>query len=228
MKVDGSYSFNAPRELVWSTMLDPEVLARTLPGVKELELIGDNQYKAQMKIKIGPVQGSFRGDVKLSDLKELEYCRLEVDGKGAPGFVKGEGELRLKANGDTTELLYTGDARIGGRLASVGQRLMESSTQALIGQSLESLDAQIEAAMKGEDAAEAVPPTPTELQFAAGVTKRMVTDMVPPEQAQNILIGVLITGTLFALTKVITDWWANRLANQIADILEERASVNQK
>ena len=128
MKVDGSYAFNAPRDFVWSTMLDPEVLARTLPGVQELELVGENQYKAQMKIKIGPVQGSFRGEVNLSDLREPEYCRIEVDGKGAPGFVKGEGELRLEANGDATTLIYNGDARVGGRLASVGQRLMESST----------------------------------------------------------------------------------------------------
>jgi carbon monoxide dehydrogenase subunit G len=227
MKVDGSYAFNAPRDFVWSTMLDPEVLARTLPGVQELELVGENQYKAQMKIKIGPVQGSFRGEVNLSDLREPEYCRIEVDGKGAPGFVKGEGELRLEANGDATTLIYNGDARVGGRLASVGQRLMESSTQALIGQSLESLDAQIEAALKGEDAAEAVPSPPTELQFAAGVTKRMVTDIVPPERAQNILVGVAVVGVALLFTRVLSNWWTNRLANEIADILEERKRVDQ-
>ncbi len=228
MKVEGSFSFNAPRELVWSTILDPEVLARTLPGVQDLELVGDNQYKTQMKIKIGPVQGLFRGDVKLSDLREPEYFRIEVDGKGAPGFVKGEGELQLEADGDTTVLVYQGDARVGGRLASVGQRLMESSTKALIGQSLESLNAQIEAAVKGEDAAEAVPAPPSELQFAAGVTKRMVTDMMPPEKAQNILLSVVGMGAFFIFVRALSNWWTNRLANQVADILEERIRFNQK
>ncbi len=228
MIVEGSFSFNAPRELVWSIMLDPEVLARTLPGVEDLEMIDNNHYKAQMKIKIGPVQGSFRGDVKLSDLHKPESCRIEVDGKGAPGFVKGEGKLRLEADGDATVLTYTGDVRVGGRLASVGQRLMESSTQALIGQSLESLDAQIKATVKGEDVAEAVPPPPTELQFAAGVTKRIVADMVPPEKAQNIVLSAVVAVAVLIFARAVSNWWTNRLANQVADILEERLRINQQ
>lgn len=228
MIVEGSFSFDAPRDVVWATMLDPDVLARTLPGVQELELVDNNQYNAQMKIKIGPVQGSFRGKVILSELKEPEFCRIEVDGRGAPGFVKGEGELRLLEKGDTTDLIYKGNARVGGRLASVGQRLMESSTQALIGQSLDSLDAQITAAVKGEEVSEAAPPPPSELQFAAGVTKRMVADMVPPEKAQNILRSGLAVVAVLVFARAISNWWTSRLANQVADILEERMQINRQ
>ena len=68
MKVEGSYTFNAPREEVWSALLDPEVLGRVLPGGQELERVAENQYKAKMKIKVGPVQGVFSGSVNLSDL----------------------------------------------------------------------------------------------------------------------------------------------------------------
>ena len=124
MKIDGTYTFNASREEIWESMLDPEVLSRTLPGVQELDKIGENQYKAKMKIRIGPVQGLFMGTVNLSQLQPPVSCHLEVDGKGAQGFVKGEGDLELEEQGDTTLMKYSGDVQVGGRLASVGQRLM--------------------------------------------------------------------------------------------------------
>lgn len=221
MKVEGSYTFNAPRDFVWQSILDPEVLALALPGVQQLEKVADNEYKAVMKIRIGPVQGVFSGDVKLSDLNPPSACRLHVDGKGAPGFVKGDGELNLEAQGESTVLFYSGDAQVGGRLASVGQRLMESSTQALIRQSLESLDAQIMARAGGEEtpaAAEA----PSQIEFAAGVTRKMLEDMVPPERQEALVrtaLGIILT--LFLL-RIISNWWTNRLANRIIDILEER------
>ena len=179
MKVEGTYTFAAPRDIVWPIILDPDVLANILPGVQELEKLTDNEYKATMKIRIGPVQGLFSGNVKLSDLKPPEAFHIHLNSKGAPGFVKGEGDLQLGTEGDPTVLTYSGNAQVGGRLASVGQRLMESSTQALIRQSLESLDRQIEARMRGEEAGDVEPVAPpSELEFAAGVTRKMLEILI--------------------------------------------------
>lgn len=223
MKVEGTYTFVAPRDVVWPAMLDPEILARTLPGVQNLDKVADNEYQATMKIRIGPVQGIFSGSVKLSDFNPQESCHLLVDGKGAPGFVKGEGDLKLSEDGGSTVLSYSGDAQVGGRLASVGQRLMESSTQALIRQSLESLDAQIEARMRGEDEGEVTAAAPpSELEFAAGVTRKMLEDMVPAEQRRDLLRVALTIITLLFIIRAIGNWWMNRLANRVADELEER------
>lgn len=223
MKVEGTYTFAAPQDVVWPTMLDPDVLARTLPGVQNLDKVADNEYRATMKIRIGPVQGIFSGKVQLSDFNPPESCHLSVDGKGAPGFVKGEGDLELSEDGESTVLSYRGDAQVGGRLASVGQRLMESSTQALIRQSLESLDTQIQAKMRGEDEGEVAPAAPpSELEFAAGVTRKMLEDMVPAEQRRDLLrVGITIITLLFVI-RAIGNWWMDRLAKRIADELEER------
>lgn len=226
MKVEGTYTFDAPQEIVWPTILDPDVLAYTLPGVQELKLVGDNEYQATMKIRIGPVQGVFSGSVQLTDLKEPESCHLHVDGKGAPGFVKGEGDLKLTTDGDSTILSYQGDAQVGGRLASVGQRLMESSTQALIRQSLESLDSQVKAKASGDESKIFEPTTPpTELQFAAGVTKKMIEDMVPADQRQNLVKGIAASLVIFFALRTIVNWWTNRLANRVADVLQERGGL---
>lgn len=224
MKIEGAYTFGATREEVWTAILDADVLSRTLPGGQDLEEIGENEYKAKMKMRVGPVQGVFSGTVKLSDIRPLEGYHIELDGKGAPGFVKGEGELRLEAQGDSTILNYNGEAQVGGRLASVGQRLMESSAKALVRQSLEALDAQIAARQNGAEA-EALPPpveAPSELEFAAGVTRKMLDDMFPADQRQELLrAGFIIVTTLFVLG-AIANWWMNRLADRVADRIEKR------
>ncbi|MGD2079060.1 MAG: carbon monoxide dehydrogenase subunit G [Chloroflexota bacterium] len=229
MKVEGTYTFKAPREEVWTAMLDPEVLSNTLPGIQQLEQTGENVYKAAMKIRIGPVQGVYTGTVNLSDLNPPEYLQLHVDGRGAPGFVKGDGELRLEADGDQTLMHYGGDAQVGGRLASVGQRLMESSVQALIGQSLESLNAQIAARVRGQETGEAVEPVapPSELDFATGVAQRMLDDMLPAEQRKTLVKGaVSVLVTLFFL-RMVSNWWIDRTAHRVADILESRQRSSQ-
>jgi carbon monoxide dehydrogenase subunit G len=222
MKLQGTHTFNAPRDLVWESMLDPEVLSNTLPGVQQLEKTGENDYKAAMKIRIGPVQGLYTGTVRLSDLNPPEYCELNVDGRGAPGFVKGVGQIRLEAQDDKTLMHYSGDAQVGGRLASVGQRLMESSTQALISQSLESLDAQISARARGQETGEVIPPAaaPSELAFSIGVAQKMVDDMLPAEQRQTALRAGLAVLAVLVIFRMVSNWWIDRTARRVVELLE--------
>ena len=224
MKVEGTHTFNAPRDDVWSAMLDPEVLSNTLPGVQQLEKTGENDYKAAMKIRIGPVQGLYTGTVRLSDLDPPEYCELLVDGRGAPGFVKGTGQIRLEAQGDQTIMHYTGDAQVGGRLASVGQRLMESSTKAMIGQSLESLDAQITARIRGRETGELVTPAapPSELAFSIGIAQKMLNDMLPAEQQQKAFRAGLALLAVIIILRTVSNWWIDRTAYRVVEILESR------
>lgn len=224
MNVEGSYTFDAPRDEVWSAMLDPEVLSNTLPGVQQLDKTDENSYKAAMKIRIGPVQGLYTGTVNLSDLSPPEDLQLHVDGRGAPGFVKGDGRIRLEAQGEKTIMHYDGEAQVGGRLASVGQRLMESSVQALIGQSLESLNAQITAQVHGQETGEPLAPIapPSEFAFATGVAQKMLDDMLPADQRQTALKGALAVLGAILVLRALSNWWTDRIAYRVVDILELR------
>lgn len=226
MKIQGTYTFDAPRDTIWPMLLDPNVLARVMPGAEKLEEVGDNEYEGTLMIRVGPVQGKFDGHITLSDINEPEGYHMEVNGRGAPGFVKGSGNLWLEANGEKTTLHYDGDAQVGGRLASVGQRLLDTSARAIIRQSLEGLDQQVQArTQKPEtqtETAEAPPmaEAPTQLQFATGVAKNMLEELVPPERRDEVMAkGLLVLGGII-LIRILSEWWMNRLAQKIADRIQ--------
>lgn len=224
MDVKGTYVFNAPRDEVWEAVLDPDVLSNSLPGIQSLESIGENKYRAVMKVRIGPVQGQFKGTVELVDLNPPVGYHILLDASGAQGFVKGEGDLVLEEQDDNTKLHYSGKAQVGGRVASVGQRLMESSAQALIQQGLQAFDAQVKARVSGEEIGEdaLVVEAPSEMEFALGVTKKMIQDLVPEERRGEILRAGIALIAILVFLKGISDWWTNRLAHRVADVLEER------
>lgn len=208
MELEGSYTFNAPRDVVWQALLDPDVLARVMPGCEKLEKLGDNEYEGAIKIRVGPVQGKFMGKVLLSDISEPDSYTMTIDGKGAPGFLNGEGQVRLEEQGDTTVMHYTGTAKVGGKIASVGQRLLDSSAKALTKQSLDGLNTQIEARMQpvtdvvagnGQTATTAPAPAkaPSQTGFAMGVMKNMIQDAIPQDKTP-IYLGLGILGLALA------------------------------
>jgi len=218
MELEGTYTFNAPRDVVWNALMDPDVLARVMPGCEKLEQIGENEYEGAIKIRVGPVQGKFNGKVLLADINEPDSYNMTVDGKGAPGFMKGEGHVRLEARGDSTVMHYTGKAQVGGKIASVGQRLLDSSAKALTKQSLDGLNNQIEARVQASAAAaggdshaseevkpELPPPTeaPSQTQFAMGVAKNMLDDALPANRI-SLYIGI----GLAALFIIVLLVWA--------------------
>lgn len=224
MKLQGAYTISASRDAVWEALNNPEVLSKTIPGGQELEQTGENEYRAKMKIRVGPVQGIFNGKVQLTNLNPPESYHMLVDGRGAPGFVKGEGDLRLEDQGDETVLHYEGDAQVGGRLASVGQRLMETSAKAMIRQSLETLEAQIQAGQQSEETGEPAPEmaAPSQIQFAAGVTRKMIEDALPEEKRPEMMRAAIISLAVILVLKTLSDWWMDRLASRVADKLEKR------
>lgn len=169
MKIVGKHSFATPRDVVWEAILDPEVLSRTLPGCEDMAPVGENQFRGKLKMKVGPVQGLFEGGVELLDLDPPNGYSLKMDGKGAPGFVNGTGSLRLEDTDDGGTLLhYDIDARVGGRIAAVGQRLLDSSAKVLTRQGIQGLEKQLAArATAAEPAAEAAPSSTTAVEASA-------------------------------------------------------------
>jgi carbon monoxide dehydrogenase subunit G len=145
MKLAGSHTFAFPRPVVWAALMDPEVLARTLPGCERLERVGDDRFAGAMQVAVGPVKGQFQGSLALSELQPPERYKMRLDGQGASGFVKGEGAVWLEEVAAGTELHYDLDAEVGGRMAGVGQRLLESSAKAIAKQGLAGLDVQLRA-----------------------------------------------------------------------------------
>jgi carbon monoxide dehydrogenase subunit G len=118
------------------------ILAAVMPGCEKLELV-DGQYVGEIKVKVGPIQGKFTGKVDLKDKEEPRSYTMIVDGRGAPGFVKATAAVKLAPEGDATRVTYDTDAHIGGKIASVGQRLIEASARAIVAQSLEGLHTNI-------------------------------------------------------------------------------------
>lgn len=179
MKLEGEYIFNGPREKVWEIVRDPEVLATALPGTQSLNKVSDNEYEGAMHVRIGPVAGAFAGRLVVSDEVPPESCTLTVEGRGAPGFAAGSGHIHLVEQEDGTTLLqYDGEIQIGGKLASVGQRLLDTASKSLIRQGLEALNDALQARIKAEATGTAVEYTPpTEARFAAAVAKDVARDM---------------------------------------------------
>lgn len=142
MKIEGSHKIDAPRERVFAALVNPQVLQKCIPGCEQMEKTGDNQYKAKLTAGVGPVKGVFTATVSLEDIVAPEHYKLVVEGKGQPGFVKGTGELNLKDEGGATEIQYTGDVNVGGLIASVGQRMIQSTANLLAGRFFKSLEAE--------------------------------------------------------------------------------------
>jgi carbon monoxide dehydrogenase subunit G len=235
IELQGDTAFEATRELLWEMILDPEVLARILPGCNRLEIVNENEYQGQMKIKIGPVDGVFQGTVALSELRPLEGFHLAVNGRGPSGVVKGEGDVSLVDGAEGTQFHYSGSGQISGRMASVGQRVMNSSAKAVVKQSLENLDKQVQARTQPEPAngaqtagaeapraAEAPepPPAPSQTEFMVGVAENMLEELVPDPQQRKLVGGVAVAAALLFLLNL----FANMVARRVVRMIKEEAN----
>lgn len=134
MKITGSWTVDAPREAFWEALQDPAVLARTLPGCQQLEVLGEDEYAATITAGVASVQGTYTGTVKLQDKQPCESYRLTAQGSGAPGTIQADAQLRLETDGDTTIVHYDADAVVGGMIGGVGQRMIAGAARRTAGE----------------------------------------------------------------------------------------------
>jgi carbon monoxide dehydrogenase subunit G len=139
LKISGSYAVPTGRERAYRLLQDPEVLAKCMPGTDHLEKVGDDEYAMKMKMVIASIGGLFSGKVRLADQHPPDSFKLIVEGNGKIGFVKGEGLLNLVPQGQSTEVKYDGDVQIGGTIAGVGQRLLDTTAKMIIKKFFEKL-----------------------------------------------------------------------------------------
>lgn len=132
MKVSGSYRLPFKVEQAYGLLQNPEVLARAMPGCESLEQIGENEYRMKMKMAIASLSGAFDGKIRITGAVPPSSFRLSVDGTGKIGFVKGEGAISIRPEGEESEVGYEGDVQVGGTIAAVGQRLIEATAKMMI------------------------------------------------------------------------------------------------
>jgi uncharacterized protein len=148
MNIEGTHKIDAPQDRVFAALVDPAVLQRCIPGCEQMEKTGENRYHTRLTVGVGPVKGIFTATVSLEDITAPRHYKLVVEGKGQPGFVKGTGALDLTADGDGTSIHYTGEVHVGGLLASVGQRMIQATSNMLAGRFFGSLENEAKAYQK--------------------------------------------------------------------------------
>ncbi|WP_284164396.1 carbon monoxide dehydrogenase subunit G [Frigidibacter sp. SD6-1] len=145
MQLTDDRLIRADTDTVWRAILDPEVLKACIPGCENLTGSPEAGYEAVVAQKIGPVSARFAGVVSLSDLRPGEGLTLSGEGKGgAAGFAKGSAQVSFAAEGDATRLTYTVDANVGGKIAQLGSRLIDSFAKKLADQFFERFQAAVE------------------------------------------------------------------------------------
>ena len=150
MKISGSYLVPVPPPRAYSLLQDPAVLAKSMPGCDALERIGENEFHMKMKMVLASISGLFDGKVRIAEPQPNSSFRLIVEGSGKIGFMKGDGLLTLTAAESGTNVSYEGSVEVGGTIAAVGQRLLDTTSRMLIKRFFEKLTA--EASVSAESA----------------------------------------------------------------------------
>lgn len=164
MDFTGRYVIVAPPQKVWEAIFDPQVLKACIPGCEALEKTSATEFVATAKIKIGPVSATFKGKVTLSDMKPPSSMKLSGEGQGGvAGFAKGSADVTLAPEGDGTVLTYVAKATVGGKLAQIGQRLVDGAAKQIADDFFKRFRTVV-----APDAAPDLPPDPTTEEVMAG------------------------------------------------------------
>ncbi|PTW62530.1 hypothetical protein C8N35_101574 [Breoghania corrubedonensis] len=130
MDMKGEYRIPAPRQKVWEALNDPQILKACIPGCDSLEKTGENEMAAAVTTKVGPVKAKFKGEVKFENINAPESYTIVGEGKGGvAGFAKGGADVHLADAGEETVLTYEAHAQVGGKLAQLGSRLIDSTAR---------------------------------------------------------------------------------------------------
>lgn len=177
----------------WEALNDPAVLARCVPGCDHLELTGPEQYALRMAVKIGPVSAKFSGRMSLTDLDPPRSYRIVFDGQGgAAGFGKGMSHVTLSPVADGgCDLAYSVEAQVGGKIAQVGQRLMDGVARSMADDFFRRFDQEMQARCAKDDRLPIAPEQPSAARTAATRTRLRTWAMLAVLLAAGALVVVL-------------------------------------
>jgi len=158
MKLNGENIIQAPRMQVWEALNSADVLKETIPGAQSVEQTSVDEFEATVEIKIGPVKAKFKGKINLSDIDPPNGYKITGQGSGGTaGFAKGSAVVNLTdGDANTTKLVYDVDAQVGGKLAQVGQRLIQSASKTLADQFFNNLENYFNSSTNSDDLSKAV------------------------------------------------------------------------
>jgi carbon monoxide dehydrogenase subunit G len=167
MNLQGERLIPASVERTWTALNDPETLKACIAGCESIERTDENQYLCTMAVRIGPVNARFKGKLQLTDIVAMESYRINFDGQGGvAGFGKGHADVRLASEGDgSARLAYKADAQVGGKIAQIGSRLVESAASKIAEDFFKAFEARMRASADGaggaggaDDVGQAEPP----------------------------------------------------------------------
>lgn len=232
MRLAGTYTFDVPSEALWDSLMDPTKLATVIPGCEKLEAVGPDEYTADLKIRVGPVQSQFKGRIKITDKSPQDSFNIQLSGIGPSGTVDGAGSIQLTPQNGVTLLAYDGEAQVGGRIASVGSRVLTSTAKAITQQSLDGLHERLKqpetvpAAVQNNGAIAPVKPSSSpapvaeqsQTEFAVAVFKDVYDDLVPQAVRPVVTVGIVAGAIL------LIQWWISLTVERAV----ERAIARRK
>jgi carbon monoxide dehydrogenase subunit G len=189
MNLKGERIIPASVERTWTALNDPETLKACIAGCESIEPTGEDQYLAVMAVRIGPVNAKFKGRLQLSDIVPLQSYKINFDGQGGvAGFGKGSANVALSPEGESgqsTRLNYVADAQVGGKIAQVGSRLVESAAAKIADDFFKAFEARMTASNDAAPAA-AGPDAAAPADGAFATAPAVATDAAPPRPAPTL------------------------------------------
>ncbi|UUX50026.1 carbon monoxide dehydrogenase subunit G [Nisaea acidiphila] len=202
MDMSGEYLVPAPRQKVWEALNDPEVLKQCIPGCEEVNRTSDTGFDAKVAAKVGPVKARFAGAVTLSDIDPPNGYTISGEGKGgAAGFAKGGAKVALEDADGGTMLKYEVNAQVGGKLAQIGARLIDSTAKKMANDFFKTFS---EVVGEGSEAPAAEASAPVTADH--GKDKDMTKDGIPAENEYHGLHWTAALTTVVAIGSLI--WFA--------------------
>ena len=148
IEIKGDVPLEYPQREIWNAFMDPDFMARVIPGCDSLVPTEEpDTYRANLKIKIGPIQGKFRAEVVQCDMVPMDRFGLRITARGPTGFMDGTGQVELVPDGNHTVLRYSGAVNVGGRIARLGQRLVSTAARTMISRSLDGVRSRLDEAL---------------------------------------------------------------------------------
>ncbi|GMG83064.1 hypothetical protein LNKW23_22770 [Paralimibaculum aggregatum] len=189
MEMSGERVIEAPRDQVWAALNDPEVLKACIPGCQELEKTSETGFAATVKQKVGPVSATFKGAVELTDIVPGESYTIAGEGKGgAAGFAKGGAKVHLSDLPEGTKLSYEAEAKVGGKLAQLGSRLIDGFAKKMADQFFDRFKAEVEGPAETRNGTDAdAANAPDAAEAPAEAAKADAAPVVAPEKKKSWL-----------------------------------------